>query len=134
MPGRCLTTLSAQIDTGKGAELMASLGPGTVQAVCAGIGRPEAAVQLLAAVGDVESAESSLIVWDLSRLVRGSSTLSAEFDKGVVGILDRLFVLLLACHVVSRQSARRLVGGMGGVGKGAGIIDTRHRYSAHSPL
>ena len=72
--------------------LMASLGPGAVQMVCAAIGRPEAAVQLLSAVGDVESADSSLIVWDLSRVVKGSSLLSAEFDTGVVGVLDRLRV------------------------------------------
>src|SRR6185436_1205072 len=36
--------------------LAASLGAGAVQAICAAVGRPEAAVQLFASVGNVESA------------------------------------------------------------------------------
>jgi pyruvate,water dikinase len=70
--------------------LGASLGPGAVQAICAAIGRPEDAVKLVTAVGDVESAEASFAIWDLSRLVAGSAELTAAFDGGVDGVLDRI--------------------------------------------
>ena len=70
--------------------LAASLGPGAVQAVCAALGRPQDAVTLMTAVGDVESAAASVALWDLSRLVAGSSSLMAQFDTGVTGLLQRL--------------------------------------------
>ncbi len=70
--------------------LGASLGPGAVQAICAGIGRAADAAALLSAVGDIESAEAPMLMWDLSRLVRSSPALTAEFDRGVAGLLDRL--------------------------------------------
>jgi len=70
--------------------LSASLGPGAVQAVCAALGRPQDAVTLMTAVGDVESASASLALWDLSRLVAGSPELTRQFDAGVDGLLDRL--------------------------------------------
>ena len=70
--------------------LSASLGPGAVQAVCAALGRPQDAVTLMTAVGDVESAAASLALWDLSRLVAGSSELTAQFDQGVDGLAERL--------------------------------------------
>jgi pyruvate,water dikinase len=38
----------------------------------------------------VESADASFAMWDLSRLVRGSAELTALFDDGVEGLLDRL--------------------------------------------
>ena len=70
--------------------LAVSLGPGAVQAICEAVGRSEDAVKLLAAVGDVESAEASFVMWDLSRQVAGSDELTAAFDAGVEGLLDRL--------------------------------------------
>jgi rifampicin phosphotransferase len=70
--------------------LGASLGPGAVQAICAAIGRPEDAVKVLSAVGGVESAEASFVMWDLSRLVNASPALSAMFDAGTEGLLARL--------------------------------------------
>ena len=63
---------------------------GTVAALCDAIGRPEASLALLTSVGNVESAESSFAMWDLSRIVAGSPVLSAEFAAGVDGLLDRL--------------------------------------------
>ncbi len=69
--------------------LAASLGPGAVQAICAAIGREADAVKVMTAVGGVESAEASLAMWELSRTVRGSSTLMDLFDQGVDGVLDR---------------------------------------------
>jgi pyruvate,water dikinase len=70
--------------------LGASLPPGAVQAICAAIGRSEDAVKVLAAVGSVESAEASFTMWDMSRIVNSSPTLTATFDAGVDGLIDRL--------------------------------------------
>ncbi|MDX2381328.1 MAG: PEP-utilizing enzyme [Acidimicrobiia bacterium] len=72
--------------------LAASLGPGAVQAICDAVGRGSDAVKLMTAIGGVESADASLVMWELSRLVRGSAALSAEFDAGVDGLLERLRV------------------------------------------
>ena len=70
--------------------LAASLGPGAVQAVCAAIGRPEDAVKAMAGLGNVESADSSFALWDLGRMVRGSAELTAAFEAGVDGVLERI--------------------------------------------
>ena len=70
--------------------LGASLGPGAVQAICGAIGRGDDAVRLMAAIGDVESAEASFRMWDMSRRVQGSPSLMAAFDVGVDDLLDRL--------------------------------------------
>lgn len=70
--------------------LGASLPPGAVQAICAAIGRSDDAVKVLAAVGNVESAEASFLMWDMSRVVKNSPELTAAFDAGVDGVLDRI--------------------------------------------
>jgi pyruvate,water dikinase len=70
--------------------LAASLGPGAVQAICEAIGRGPDAVKLMTAVGGIESADAGVVMWDLSRLVKNSSALTAEFDAGIDGLLDRL--------------------------------------------
>ena len=70
--------------------LAASLGPGAVQAICAAIGRDADAVKVMTAIGGVESAESSLAMWNLSRTIRSSAGLMAEFDAGIDGLLDRV--------------------------------------------
>ena len=70
--------------------LGASLGPGAVQAICAAVGRSEDAVKVLAAVGNIESAEASFAMWDLSRLVKASPELTAAFDAGIEDLLARL--------------------------------------------
>lgn len=70
--------------------LGASLGPGAVQAICAAIGRAADAATVLSAVGEIESADAPMVMWELSRLIRGSEALTAEFDRGVDGLLERL--------------------------------------------
>ena len=70
--------------------LGASLGPGAVQAICAAIGRDADAVKVMTAVGNIESADAGVVMWGLSRAVKNSAGLMAEFDAGVAGILDRL--------------------------------------------
>ena len=71
-----------------------SLGPGAVQAICDAIGRGDDAAKLLTAVGDIESAEAPVLMWDLSRQIKNSASLTEAFDAGVGagvdGVLDRL--------------------------------------------
>ena len=70
--------------------LAASLGPGAVQAICGALGRSDAAVTVLSAIDDVESAGATFAMWDLSRVVRGSRELTAAFDAGLDDLLGRL--------------------------------------------
>jgi len=67
-----------------------AIAPGILGAVCAALGEPETAMKLLAGIGDVDSAEPSYRMWDISRRVRSSAELTKEFDSGVSGLLDRL--------------------------------------------
>ena len=68
----------------------ASIGPGTLGAICAAIGQPTAAMRLFAGLGGVDSAAPSYAMWELSRTVRASASLTALFDGGTVGLTDRL--------------------------------------------
>ncbi len=70
--------------------LGASLGPGAVQAICAAIGREGDAVKVMTAVGEIESADAPMSMWAVSRTIKNSPTLTAEFDAGIDGLLDRL--------------------------------------------
>ncbi|MEY4231665.1 MAG: hypothetical protein RLZZ362_2514 [Actinomycetota bacterium] len=67
-----------------------SLPPGAVQAICEAIGRSDDAVKALSAVGSVESAEASFSMWDMSRLINSSPSLTAAFEAGIEGVLDRI--------------------------------------------
>lgn len=67
-----------------------AISPGILGAVCAALGEPETAMKLLAGIGDVDSAEPSYRMWEISRTVRQSPELTAAFDGGVIGLLDRL--------------------------------------------
>jgi pyruvate,water dikinase len=67
-----------------------SLGPGAVQAICTAIGRAGDAVKLMTAVGGIESADAPLAMWQLSRLVKHSPLLTAAFEAGVEGLIERL--------------------------------------------
>ena len=63
---------------------------GMVSQICAELGDPTMAMRLVTAVGDVDSAAPSYSLWDLSRAVASSPSLTAAFDAGVDGLLDRL--------------------------------------------
>ncbi len=63
---------------------------GIIGQVCETLGDPSLAMRLIAGLGDVESAAPSWAMWDLGRRVAGSATLTAEFEAGVPGLLDRL--------------------------------------------
>ncbi len=64
--------------------------PGIFYAIGEAIGDPTMPMVICAGIGEVDSAEPSYRIWDLSRAVRASETLTAAFDSGVSGLLDRL--------------------------------------------
>jgi rifampicin phosphotransferase len=67
-----------------------AIAPGILLAVGQAIGDPSIPMKLVAGIGEVDSAEHNFALWDLSRQVRESEELSAAFDAGVGGVLDRL--------------------------------------------
>ena len=67
-----------------------AIAPGILGAVCAALGEPETAMKLIAGIGDVDSAEPSYRMWDLSRTVNASAELTKAFNAGVAGLLGRL--------------------------------------------
>jgi pyruvate,water dikinase len=72
------------------ASSSSGIAPGMLAAVAAAIDDPSIPMRLLAGLGDVDSAAPSFAIWSLSRSVRASAVLSAAFDAGVDGLLDRL--------------------------------------------
>jgi len=66
------------------------IAPGVLFAIGEVIGDPSMAMRVLAALGDVDSAEPSYALWDLSRRIGRSGELTAAFDQGVDGLLGRL--------------------------------------------
>jgi phosphohistidine swiveling domain-containing protein len=63
-------------------SLASTVGQAMIGDLCAGIGRPEALLDLISGLGEVESASPSWGLWDLSRLVTSSPELTALFDAG----------------------------------------------------
>ena len=68
----------------------ATVGPQIVQGIADSVGKPELAIQIFGALGDVVSAGMPERVWELSRLVRNSAELTAAFDAGTEGLAERL--------------------------------------------
>lgn len=62
---------------------------GILAEVCADLGSAIPG-RLLSGIGNVDSVPPSLAMWDMSRRVRTSPSLSAAFDEGVDELLDRL--------------------------------------------
>ncbi len=63
-----------------GTSSASGIGIGTVAGVCQAIGRPELLMPLISAAGDVDSAAPSWAMWEMSRTVRNSKSLTALFD------------------------------------------------------
>ena len=63
---------------------------GIVMGVAAALGDPGLGVRAIAGLGEVDSAAPVWSMWDLSRLVAASTELTAAFDAGTAGVLDRL--------------------------------------------
>jgi pyruvate,water dikinase len=62
---------------------LASVPVGVIQGVAEAVGRPDLILPLLAGVGDVDSAEPSYAMWDLSRLDPRSDEFAAGFEQFV---------------------------------------------------
>ena len=69
--------------------LASTIGPWVVTEICVEIGQPAHALRLLSGLGRVDSVSPTHALWDLSRMVRESTSLTRFFDKGVES-LDRL--------------------------------------------
>jgi len=67
----------------------ASIGPGVITSLV-GAADPTLTIRLIGSAGDVDSALPSFALWDLSRDVRADPGLTAAFDAGEDGLLDRL--------------------------------------------
>ncbi len=66
------------------------IAPGLLGAVSEAVGDPTMPMRCLTGLGDVDSAAPSYFLWDLSRSVKSSEELTAAFDEGTSGILERL--------------------------------------------
>ncbi|MFJ9903470.1 PEP-utilizing enzyme [Streptomyces sp. NPDC101152] len=63
-------------------SLPASVGPAILGPLCASVQRPDAMLDLIGGLGDVDSASPSTGLWTLSRQVAASAELTALFDQG----------------------------------------------------
>lgn len=68
---------------------LASVGTGILGAITAALGDPTMAVRLLAGI-EVDSGAPSHAMWQLGRLARGSAVVTAAFEAGTDGLIDRL--------------------------------------------
>jgi pyruvate,water dikinase len=71
------------------ASNQASIGPGVIASLV-GAADPTLTIRVIGSAGDVDSALPSYALWDLSREVRADAALSATFEAGDDGLLDRL--------------------------------------------
>jgi pyruvate,water dikinase len=67
-----------------------AIAPGVLAAVAEAIGDPSMPMRVLAGLGDVDSAEPSYALWELSRQVERSPELTTAFDAGHEGAIERL--------------------------------------------
>lgn len=64
--------------------------PGILHAIAEAIGDPTMPMVLCSGIGEVDSAEPSYRMWELSRQVRESESLTRLFDAGIDDLLERL--------------------------------------------
>lgn len=69
---------------------LSSIVAGVLADACTAAGRPGLVTALIGSSGEVRSAMYSRDLSTIAQLVRGSASLTAEFDHGVDGLLDRL--------------------------------------------
>ena len=62
------------------ATYMATVPVGIISGVANAVGRPDLLLPIIAGFGEVDSAEPSHAMWDMSRMIRHSQDLSAAFD------------------------------------------------------
>lgn len=81
----------------------ATVPTGILQQAAVAAGDPTMAMKLIAGVGDVESAQPSMRMWDLGRAAAASPTLSAAFDAGAAGLAGRIESLVAAGDDSAKQ-------------------------------
>ncbi len=69
---------------------MATVPVGIISAVATAVGRADLIMPIISGIGQVDSAEPSHAMWDLGRGAAASAEVTAAFDAGVHGMLDRL--------------------------------------------
>ncbi|MFQ5382579.1 MAG: PEP-utilizing enzyme, partial [Dehalococcoidia bacterium] len=69
---------------------LSSVPVGALTQICAALGRESDALKIMSGVGDVPSAAPSVAMWKLGRLVARDPGLTAAFDAGVEGLVERL--------------------------------------------
>ena len=84
------------------------IAPGVLAAIGQAIGDDSIPMKILAGVGEVDSAEPSYALWDLSRTVKHSAELTAAFDAGLSDVVARLRA---AAEGGSSDAASFLAGG-----------------------
>lgn len=68
----------------------ANIVTGVVGQIGAAVGLSDRVSAVTSGVGGVESVQQSLDIWALSRVVRDSPALTAEFDQGIDGLIERV--------------------------------------------
>lgn len=71
-------------------SLASTVGPAILGEVCAAAGVPSVVLDLISGIGDIDSAAPSFGLWELSRLVRSSVSLTTLFDRGPADVLAAL--------------------------------------------
>lgn len=80
--GEVETTFQRHVES----SLPASVGPAILGPLCASVERPDAMLDLIGGLGDVDSASPSTGLWTLSRQVAASAELTALFDQGAASV------------------------------------------------
>ena len=99
------------------ASSLATVPIGILGAVTTAIGQPGALLDLIAGLGDVDSAAPSFALWDLSRIVAGAPEVAAAFDAGIEGLVDRL-------QALDTEASVALL---------AGLADFQRQYGSRGP-
>ncbi len=68
----------------------AAMAPGLLGVVATTLSDPGLPMVLLSSLGDVDSADANYALWDLSRLVRNSPSLTSTFNAGINDALARI--------------------------------------------
>ncbi len=87
------------------------IAPGILAAIGSAIGDDEIPMRILAGIGEVDSAEPSYALWELSRMVSGSVQLTALFDEGMPGLIGPEGRLEAAATAGSADAAAFLAAG-----------------------
>ncbi len=88
---RDMMPLFAEIfSTHSEASAAASVTMGAITGLALGFGKPGLDLRIAGGLGGIASATPSFAMWEISRIVRGSPTLTREFETGLENLADRI--------------------------------------------